>query len=83
MEVAFQAAMRLQLKFETVDVHRLWSMNSVHPELRRLVTAGDIERIPDETRGHETRWRAAPRAVQVVGLEGLRPEAEASLRREA
>lgn len=72
MEVAFRAAMALQVKFETVEVHRQWAMNSVHPQLRRLMLDGVIERIQGESRGHETRWRAAPKAAEVGGLASLK-----------
>ncbi len=71
MEVAFRAAMALQVKFETVDIHRQWAMNSVHPQLRRLMLDGVIERIQGESRGHETRWRVVPAKAGVTNLQSL------------
>lgn len=53
---------------------RLWSLNSVHPELRRLMTADDIERIQGETHGHETRWRAALKVPELASLEKLKAQ---------
>lgn len=71
MEIAFEVARRLGAQFAHMSEFRKWAQNGVHAELCRLARAGEIEKLPGETRGHETRWRVALKA-EVVGLEGLK-----------
>lgn len=71
-EIGFRVALRLDVKFASIEQHREWSHNCVNKELLRQSRRGDVERIRGENRGCVTHWRVKRETPKVTTLDGLK-----------